>query len=159
MSEKAAKEKIVKYLSRSLLLDIEIENKEKELAELRKDPGRLQGIGFEGHIRSGEIKDPVSSVYDKVKNLEAQINAEIKKLLDLKEHIHDLIETVEDDVYRIILQKKYINGDNEKKIGDCLGYSERQIYRLHDLALEKICGIIQSCQQMSLNVKDNDDKM
>lgn len=154
-----AKENIIKYLSRVLFLDVEIQNKEKELAELQKDPSRLQGIDFEAHIRTGGTKDPVSSILENIAKLEIQINAELQRLIGLKQNIHNLIESVEDDVYRIILQKKYIHGESDKKIGDCIGFSERHIARLHNRALEKICCIMQTCQQMSLNVKDDDDKM
>lgn len=67
----------------------------------------------------------------KVKRLQKQLQRKLDELMDERERLEEYIENVDDDITRIILRLRYINGLGWNQIGNELGYSERQVRRKH----------------------------
>lgn len=74
----------------------------------------------------------------KLIDLENEINAKINRLIEYKSKMHDLINSVDNTLYRAILTDRYINCKTWDDIAEELGYSRMQIYRLHEQALRLI---------------------
>lgn len=68
----------------------------------------------------------------KVKRLERKLERKLDELMDERERLEEYIESVNDDITRMILRLRYINGLGWNQIGNELGYSERQVRRKHE---------------------------
>ena len=65
----------------------------------------------------------------------AQVDAQIDKLIDIKQEIAAVITEVPDTTLRTLLTKRYLNFEKWEKIAVDLNYSWRQVMRLHGQAL------------------------
>ena len=72
-------------------------------------------------------------------DMEHEINADIDTLVDLKTEIMTCIKRVENPEYQTLLELRYLCFKPWEEIADQLGYTQRHMLRMHDLALESIC--------------------
>ena len=86
------------------------------------------------------MADAVAIIVD----LQAEINRDIDRLVDLKREMVAVIKAVENIEYQTLLEKRYLCYQTWEQIAVDMGYSVRQLYRLHDEALENVA-IPQSC--------------
>lgn len=124
------------YLSRYRTLNNEINAKleqKRQLYELATSaaPSTTRGSG-------GNISDKVGRTVAKLLDLEREINADIDRLVDLRREIEEVIAGVPDERLRTLLELRYINGLTFEGIGERLGLSTVQIWRLHKTALEAV---------------------
>jgi len=75
----------------------------------------------------------------KIVDLQAEINNDIDRLVDLKREIVGVIKTVNNTEYQTLLEKRYLCFDTWEQIAVDMGYNVRHVYRIHDDAV----GIIQ----------------
>jgi len=75
---------------------------------------------------------------NKVKRLERKLKRKLDELMDERERLEEYIESVNDDIARMILRLRYINGLRWNQIGNELGYSERQVRRKHAQWIDKV---------------------
>lgn len=75
---------------------------------------------------------------NKVKRLERKLKRKLDELMDERERLEEYIENVNDDIIRMILRLRYINGLRWNQIGNELGYSERQVRRKHAQWISKL---------------------
>ena len=61
-----------------------------------------------------------------------QLQRKLDELMDERQKLEEYIESVNDDIARMILRLRYINGLGWNQIGNELGYSERQVRRKHE---------------------------
>lgn len=81
------------------------------------------------------------SLICKAVDLQYKINDLIKEKLILTETIMTNIYKINDNVFEIILKMRYIDCCSWEKIAVEIGYTVRQIHRLHGKALEKYANI------------------
>ena len=84
---------------------------------------------FKVHIESnvqGKVNKRIQDLKEELKNLEAE-----------KMAIESMVDTLEDDVKRIF-KYRYFSGLSWLDIAKKMGFSERQIRRIHQNAIEKI---------------------
>lgn len=86
----------------------------------------------------------------KVNAYEQQANAVIDELVDKRIEIENAIKTVPDETQREVLERRYLlfqrwdgrfdeySGEYTQGIAEAMGYSRRQILRIHGTALQKI---------------------
>lgn len=126
------------YLSRAYKLDQQIDSKCEQVFTLRalatKATAAIGGMPTSGS------KNPRSmeSVVCRVADMEAEINANIDQLLDLKQEIRCLINAVDKPVYRTILELRYLCFKPWGEIADRLGYDLRYLLKLHGRALHEV---------------------
>lgn len=85
-------------------------------------------------------KDPHK--YDRLIELDAEIDRYIDELLDMKAEINKGIHQLSDGRYREILRRRYLSGDTLEQIAVGIGYSYKQTCRLHGRALLKMEEVI-----------------
>ena len=126
------------YLSQAWRLDQEITTKIETLDSLNALATKAtQTITGMPHNPS-RSRSPMEDVICKIIDLQKEINDDIDRLVDLKKDISDVIKAVEDKELRLILEKRYINNQTWPEISVDLGYKMRYMFKLHDIALEKI---------------------
>jgi DNA-directed RNA polymerase specialized sigma subunit len=124
-------------LSRLRNLQKEIDILEKELDNISEQYVTDKVVGstaFHPYILTHyNISGYDSRGYSKkVKRLQKQLQRELDKRMDERQKLEEYIESVNDDIARMILRLRYINGLGWNQIGNELGYGERQVRRKHE---------------------------
>lgn len=122
---------VKEYLDQAYYLDKMIECK----LRLSESLGG-QALRFD-NTENGEIK---ADTYEKLRTLEAEIDADIDRLIDVKKEIYELTEQVDDLRQRMLLQLRYLRITKGRRmtwadVALYLGYDERWVMRLHRAAL------------------------
>jgi DNA-directed RNA polymerase specialized sigma subunit len=128
----------IKYLKRYINLDREIERKLEEVARLRSKLTRIMPIYSTEPKGGGSIRGKTEGIIAKIVDLEKEIDADVDRLISIRDNIKAIIEAVEDDRERLLLQYRYLDGKTFEKIAVEMNYSWRQIHRLHSQALTNL---------------------
>jgi len=128
----------IKYLKRYKNLDREIERKLEEVARLRSKLTRVTEVFTAEPKGGGSIYGKTEEILAKIVDLEKEIDADIDRLVAIRDGIKTIIEAVEDDRERLLLQYRYLDGKTFEKIAVEMHYSWRQIHRLHSKALTNL---------------------
>ena len=86
----------------------------------------------------GSIYGKTEEIIAKIVDLEKEIDADVDRLISVRDNIKSVIEAVEDDRERLLLQYRYLDGWTFEKIAVEMNYSWRQIHRLHSRALTNL---------------------
>jgi DNA-directed RNA polymerase specialized sigma24 family protein len=127
-----------KYLKRYVLLDREIDRKLKEVDCWRAKLSRLTPVYSSQPKGGGTIYSRTEEIIIKIADMEEAINADIDKLIDLKQEIERVIDSVPNDKERLLLKYRYLDGRTFEEIAVQMHYSWRQIHRLHSRALTNL---------------------
>ena len=133
------------YLSQAHRLDQRIDAKIAQVATLNelatKCTSTLTGMPRNPNRGTSTMADAVAKIVD----LQAEINRDIDRLVDLKREMVAVIKAVVHIEHQTLLEKRYLCYQTWEQIAVDMGYSVRQVYRLHDEALEDVV-VPQSCQ-------------
>jgi len=123
---------------------------QKEIEIIKKELNSIKEEYVTDKITGSMVEHPYAlthfkiSGYDsggyssKVKRLERKLKCKLDELMDERERLEEYIESVNDDITRMILRLRYINGLGWNQIGNELGYSERQVRRKHEQWIGKL---------------------
>lgn len=140
------KELLVSYK----LIDDRIELALEEIARLRSLAERMtQCISFDGRGGKGSHSDRVGNYAVRIAELEINTDREIDRLVDLREKILKIVSSLDDDVERIVIERRYIMFENNEAIAEKLGYSLRHIVRVHKSALANLEKMYNSEEQIA----------
>lgn len=128
----------IKYLKRYINLDREIERKLEEVARLRSKLTRVTEVFTAEPRGGGSIYGKTEEILAKIVDLEKEIDADVDRLIEVRDSIKSIIEAVEDDRERLLLQYRYLDGRTFEEIAVQMHYSWRQIHRLHSQALTNL---------------------
>ena len=126
------------YLKQAYKLNELIESDKEELESLRSLATSISGDMTQERVQSSPSNDKILNVISKIIDLENEIDEEIEKLITLKKQIRDVINKVEDVNERLVLKYRYLIFLQWDEICIKLNYSKRQMYRIHDSALESV---------------------
>ena len=125
------------YLQQAYYIDSEIDAKLAQVMVLRQTAAKATstmsitpGGGYDVHRMEATIVRMV--------DLEAEINGDIDRLVDLKREIGAKIKAVERPEYRIVLERRYLCYESWEQIAVGRGYDIRHVYRIHGEALAYI---------------------
>lgn len=127
-------------LNRCYYLPQIIESKLEEIKRLRLLSESIPGPDPSKEFIPGgpQVQCRFAEIIDKIIDLEGEILDEVNELLDLQKDAHKIINAVQDDTERLILQYYYIDRLDMDDIATEIGYTPRQTYRIKKRALEKI---------------------
>ena len=128
----------IKYLKRYITLDREIDRKLEEVARLRSKLTRVTQVLTAEPRGGGSIYGKTEGILAKIVDLENEIDTDIDQLVAIRDEIKAVIESVEDDRERLLLQYRYLDGKTFEWIAAEMNYSWRQIHRLHSQALTNL---------------------
>ena len=127
------------YLSQAYRIDQRINSKLEQVMSLRallgKATGTLTGAPKAATPNPHSMEDTICKMVD----MENEINADIDTLVDLKAEIMACIKQVENPEFQTLLELRYFCFKQWEEIADQLGYTQRHMLRMHDLALDSIC--------------------
>lgn len=129
---------VKEYLSQYRLLDTRIKDKIDQIRSLRELAEKCTSAISVNRGKVANRDSAMEKTIIAVVDMEKEVQKEMDELLRLKKEISDAIKTVENEEYRILLEKRYLCLNRWKSIAESMGYSLRNIYFMHNLALEKI---------------------
>lgn len=126
------------YLRQAYRLDQRINSKLEQVASLNelamKCTSTLTGMPRNPNRGTSTMADAVSKIVD----LQAEINRDIDRLVDLKREMVRLIKAVDNTEYQTLLELRYLCFKTWEQIAVDMGYNVRHVYRLHDEAVANI---------------------
>ncbi len=129
----------LEYLSQAYRLDDRINSYIAEASHLRKLACSVGSPGYEEkHDPNHPTEAPFVRTLEKLWQMEEKINSEIDRLVDLKEQMRKVIETVPDPDERMVLYCRYIRNMSWNRIGNDLKAERTTVYRWHKSALSHI---------------------
>ena len=130
---------VKEYLSQAYMLDQRINAHLEEVKRLRDMATGLFSPTLGDKVQTPRDNNaPFVKSVEKIILLENKINAEIDTLVALKEQIHDVISTVEDQNESLILQYRYIQGQSWESIAAAMHADISSAYRWHTNALRHV---------------------
>ncbi len=125
------------YLSQAHKLDVSIDRQIKDAEELRDKALSLRSPALHENCDPNRPTEaPFVKSLVNVWEKEREIDLEIDRLIDLKEEIRKVIETVPDANGRAVLSYRYIHGMKWEEIGRKLHVGRSTLHRWHRAALE-----------------------
>ncbi len=130
----------VAFLSQAYHIDLRIDSKLEQVQ-------RLKALATKASATL--VDDPVSGSHDpqrreeiicKIVDLQAEINADIDRLVDLKRELRETIEGIPNAEYRTLLELRYINFRKWEEIAVAMGYTPRNVRYIHERAIEYLEG-------------------
>ena len=127
---------VQEYLSRAMILDMEIRGKMEQIERLHswvtRCTQKISGMPHGG--ATSDWSDTVARILD----LEEALKADIGRLTDMKQEIKSAIESVKNLEYRHLLESRYLCGWSWQKISDDMHCSRSTIWRMHQKALAEV---------------------
>jgi len=106
----------IKCLKRYINLDREIDRKLEEVARLRSKLTRVTEVFTAEPRGGGSIYGKTEEILAKIVDLEKEIDADVDRLIAVRDNIKSVIEVVEDDRERLLLQYRYLDGRTFEEI-------------------------------------------
>jgi hypothetical protein len=126
------------YLGQAYRLDQRINSKLEQVASLNelatKATSTLTGMPKNPNRATSKMADAVAKIVD----LQAEINNDIDRLVDLKREIVGIIKTVNNPEYQTLLEKRYLCFDTWEQIAVDMGYSLRWVHIIHSRILVEL---------------------
>ena len=126
------------YLSEAYRLDLRIDSKLGQIASLNelaeKCSSSITGMPHDPSHSVSSMADAVAKIVD----LQAEIDGDIHRLIDIKRQIVAAIKAVDNKECQTLLELRFLCGHSWEEVAAKMGYSIQHTYRMRDLALKKI---------------------
>lgn len=133
------------YLSQALHLDHRIDSKIEQIASLNalatKCTSAITGMPRNPSPSQSTMADAVCKIID----LQELLKKDLSALVDLKREIMGVINGIENDEYKTVLEKRYLCFLSWEQIAVDMHYSMEYAFKIHKKALEKV-QILESVQ-------------
>jgi len=126
------------YLSQAFRLDQRINSKLEQVSSLRDLATKATASIHAERVSGTKQRSPMENAIVKLIDLEHDIDADIDKLVDLKREIIEVINSVEQPEYHLLLELRYLNYKTWEEIAEMMNYSWRNIHYVHGKALRAV---------------------
>ena len=131
------------YLSQAYRIDQRINSKLEQVQSLRELATKATATLTDSPVSGSRNVHSMSDIIDKMIDLEAEINADIDRLVDLKREIVTVIKQVQNPEYQTLLELRYLCFKTWEHIAVQMGYSIQNAYKMHDRALSSVSVIVE----------------
>lgn len=139
------------YLSQVQRLNRMISNKLSEIYQLKTLACNISVINEGTHVQTSSDNDKIGNMVASIVDLENETEKHIQDFIKIRKKIISQIDNITDNRYYSILFGRYIENKSFEDIADGMGYSWRQVMRLHNEAVENFERIYGK-EFLSLNV-------
>ncbi len=126
------------YMEQARYLDMQINSKIEQVRNLNELATKVTTVYSDIPHNLNRNTSQMEETVLKIIDLESEINKDIDTLVNLKREIQAVINNVEDEKHRILLELRYINQMSWEEIAVQLGYNLRYTHKIHGLALQKV---------------------
>lgn len=124
------------FLSESYYIGVRIKAKEEQIETLRARAEKVTAILTD--MPKGGGKRTMSDIIDHIADLEAEIATDTDELVGKQQEIKHLINCVDNEKYKTLLELRYLNHYDWQKIADKMHFSYRYTTKMHGWALKEI---------------------
>ncbi len=121
------------YLKKGYRINLEIETKKEVLEELKSNLDGLQAIKLTEKVQGGPIKDD-SGIVNKMNKI-IEMEKDLNELCNFQIKLSQTIDKMENTNERAVLRLRYILNQTWEEIAEKMGYTLRQIHRIHGNAI------------------------
>lgn len=127
------------YLSQGYRLDQRIRLVSEEITNLQELAGSVSSPGFEEHYNATRNTEApfIRTIY-KIMELEDKQNDLLNQMLEFKQEMCEVIDSVNDLNERMVLYYRYVVNESWQDIGKRLFVDERTVRRWHNKALSHV---------------------
>ena len=126
------------YLSQALLLDHRIDSKIEQIASLNalatKCTSAITGMPRNRSPSQSTMADAVCKIID----LQELLKKDLSALVDLKREIMGVINGIENDEYKTVLEKRYLCFLSWEQIAVDMHYSMEYAFKIHKKEMKKV---------------------
>ena len=126
------------YLNQAYWLDRRIDSKLEQLSVLKDMATKTTSVMSDDVVSHTRNVHSMQDVIAKIIDMQAEINADIDQLVDLKREIMQVVKAVQNPEHQTLLELRYLCFKSWEDVAQELGYNVRHIYRLHDEAVDQI---------------------
>ena len=124
------------YLNQAYWLDRRIDSKLEQLSALKDMATKTTSIMSDDVVSRTRNVHNMEDVIAKIVDMQAEINADIDRLVDIKREVREMIEPVPSAEGRTILEMRYINYCKWKEIAVAMHYVLCNVRYIHDRSIE-----------------------
>lgn len=129
-------------------IDQQIDTKCEHLERLKSLSTKITSTMKEDVVKSSGSGRTMENSVEKIIELQAEINEEIDRYIDLKKEAILIIEKLENEKHRRILEERYLLGKTFEQISVDMDYSYFGICKLHGSALNAADVVIQQRKKL-----------
>jgi hypothetical protein len=131
---------IKQFLNQAFYLNQLIETNKEKVRELKELAASIGSPDLSRErVQSSGHSDKVGDTVVKIVDLEAVIQSDIDRYIRVHSEIYALINAIEDNRLKLILQKRYLMFEKWDVIAAEIGLEDvRWIFRLHNRALKEV---------------------
>lgn len=117
----------------------------KRSREMLIEISQLSGVDFtKSRVQSAPVKDQIGDIVARLESMDAEIARDIDKLLDVMKETEETIASIKSPIVREVLERRYLFGERWEAIAAVMGYSVRQVYRIHRVGLAYVDKMFES---------------
>lgn len=126
------------YLGQAYRIDERIESKLTQIESLKSLATRVTSVFSDMPHSSTPDNQRLEKTIAEIIDLENEVSTDIDRLIDLKREIKHIINQVQNEKYKTLLELRYLSFWTWELIAVNLNFSIQHTYRIHDEALKKI---------------------
>lgn len=123
------------FLRQSLKIKCNLDCKLEQVQELKDLANRITPVFNGTPTVSNKCLSKLEAAIVNLQDQSETLGEEVVKYLAIRAQISDTIKVVVDDNERLILEYRYLTFKTWKKIAEAMNVSLRQIYKIHEQAL------------------------
>ena len=136
------------FLSRARLLEMQVQSKLMQVESLKSLANRMTSVYGMAPVSHTRDMTQMQSTIIRIMEVEEELNRKIDELVDTKLEIGLVIDRVEDDQLRVILEKRFLCFKKISEIGWEMHYSVRWIRAQLQRGLEEVQRILDEREGM-----------
>ena len=126
------------YLNQAYWLDRRINSKLEQLSALQAMATKTTSIMSNNVVSRTRNVHSMEDVIAKIVDMQAEINGDIDRLVDLKRDIMQVVKAVENPELQTLLELRYLCFKNWPDIAYEMHCSESNVYKVHSRALQAV---------------------
>ena len=126
------------YLNQAYWLDRRIDSKLEQLSALKDMATKTTSIMSDDVVSHTRNVHSMQDVIAKIIDMQAEINADIDRLVDLKRDIMQVVKTVDDPELQTLLELRYLCFKDWPDIACEMHCSKSNVYKVHSRALQAV---------------------
>ena len=139
------------YLAQGIHLDIIIKNKIDQIADIEALLTRVSATLSDVKVQTSVDDHKNEDLIIKMLEQREELFDDFDRYARVRKEIKEVINAVDDNDLKLLLEMRYITYMKWEEIADKLGYSIQHVYRLRKKALARVEKIIQN-KNMRVNV-------
>lgn len=126
------------YLSQAYRLNQRIDGKLQQLAQLKDMAVHVTTTLNDMKVQSSPNLQKMESTILKIVQQEQELNDEIDRLVELKDEIRHVVDAVESQEQKFLLEERYLCFRSWEQIAAEMGYGIDNVFKLHRKALSAV---------------------